>query len=128
MMVLITNVRAEDNKDVDEELLNKVDEEGISEGIITETLENTKDASIDETNIGEDDQEEDDDNAMNVILEEDEQFQDPQLIRVGIRRRPFSPRRRVLIRRRFLPRRRVIYDGPSWPFLYSKQTCESSLK
>ena len=54
---------------------------------------------------------------MNVILEEDEQFQDPQLIRVGIRRRPFYPRRRVLIRRRFFPRRRIIYVRPLFPLL-----------
>ena len=34
-------------------------------------LENTKDASIDVTDIGEDDQEEVEENAMNVILEEE---------------------------------------------------------
>ena len=55
---------------------------------------------------------------MNQILEEDEQFQDPQLNRIGIRRRPFYPRRRILIRRRFFPRRRIIYDGPSWPMAF----------
>ena len=55
---------------------------------------------------------------MNVIFEEDKQFQDPQLIRVWIRRRPFYPCRRVLIRRRFFPRRRIIYDGrPFFPIL-----------
>ena len=43
-----------------EELLNKEDE-----GIVTETLEKIKDASIDETDV-----EEDDENAMNLILEE----------------------------------------------------------
>ena len=43
---------------------NRDDEEGI---LLTETLENTKDTSIDKTNIGENDQEEDDENAMNII-------------------------------------------------------------
>jgi len=115
MLLMLTNTRAEENKDVDEELLNKEDEEGI----LTETLENTKDASMDETDLGEDGQqeEEDDENAMNVLLEEDEQFQNPQLIRIGIRRRPFYPRRRVIIRRRFFPRRRIIYRRPLFPLL-----------
>ena len=60
MMVLLANARAEDNKTWMEELLNK-DEEGI----LTETLEKMKDASIDETDVVEDDE-----NAMKLILEE----------------------------------------------------------
>ena len=59
MMVLLTNARAEDSKDVDQELLNKEDEEVI----LTETLEKTKDAFIYETDIG-DDQQGDDENAI----------------------------------------------------------------
>ena len=80
MMVLLANARAEVSKDVNEELLNKEDEEGV----LTEMLENTKDASIDKTDV-----EEDDENTMNVILEENKQFYDPQLIRIWIGRRPF---------------------------------------
>ena len=59
-MVLLANARAEDNKTWMEELLNK-DEEGV----LTETLEKMKDASIDETDVVEDDE-----NAMKLILEE----------------------------------------------------------
>ncbi len=51
MIVLLTNARAQDNKDVDEEPINKEDEEVI----LKETLENAKDASIDENGSGEDD-------------------------------------------------------------------------